>query len=496
MPAHAVIIGAGFGGLAAAIRLRARGFAVTVLEQLDKPGGKAYAFSREGFFFDAGPTVVTAPHFLEELWELADERMSDHVDLRHVHPLYRIRFHDGTTFDYQSDHESMLAEVTRVAPEDVAGYERYIALSGKIFDMGFGLIDQPFDSIGSMLRILPALIRLQSYRRVYSVVARHVRSEKIRQVLSFHTLLVGGNPFTTTSIYCLISHVEQAWGVRYPRGGIGALVSALSDLLERMGGRIRLNSRAAEILVESRTARGVRLESGEVIPADLVVSNADSTWTYRHLVPAVARRRWTDRKLSRCKQSMSCFLWYFGTRRQYPDLAQHTILLGPRYRELLDDIFTRKHLADDLSLYLHRATAGDPDMAPPGCDSFYALAPVPDLDSETDWVAQAEPYRQRIERVLADTILPDLQTEVQVSSVTTPQDFQDRMACTRGACFGLQPILTQSAYFRPHNRSEDIDRLYLVGAGTHPGAGLPGVLASAKVLDKVVPDPVSFRGEP
>jgi phytoene desaturase len=307
-------------------------------------------------------------------------------------------------------------------------------------------------------------------------------------VLTFQSLLVGGNPFATTSVYCLIAFLERRWGVHFAMGGTGSLVKGLVGLIEGQGGSVRCGHAVAEITVRDGAASGVRLQSGALLPADVVVCNADSAWAYRHLLPAVLRKRWTDRRIERARYSMSLFVWYFGTRCQYPEVAHHTIALGPRYRGLLDDIFERHHLAEDFSLYLHRPTATDPSLAPPGCDTFYVLSPVPHLQGGVDWQTQAEPYRRAIERRLADTLLPGLPQQIATSMLLTPQDFQDRLSSFRGAAFGLEPVLSQSAWFRPHNRSEEVERLYLVGAGTHPGAGLPGVLSSARVLDTVVPD--------
>ena len=491
-PPHAVVIGSGFGGLAAAVRLGARGYRVTVLEKLDAPGGRAFVHRQDGFTFDAGPTVITAPFMLEELWALCGRRLSDDVDLRPVAPFYRIRFDDGECFDYSGDAAAMRAEVARLAPDDVAGYERFLKASEAIFKVGFEQLgDQPFDSWTDMARVLPDLLKLEGYRTVYSLACKHVRDARLRVVLTFQSLLVGGNPFSTTSVYCLIAFLERRWGVHFPMGGTGAIVTGLVKLIEGQGGSVRCNHGVAQIMVEGtgRQARasGVRLDSGETIGADVVVSNADSAWTYRHLVAPEHRTRWTDRRIERARYSMSLFVWYFGTKRTYPDVAHHTIALGPRYRELLTDIFDRKVLADDFSLYLHRPTATDPSLAPPGCDAFYVLSPVPHLQSGTDWAAQAEPYRLTIQQRLQETLLPGLADAIVTSRLLTPQDFQDRLSSFRGAAFSLEPVLTQSAWFRPHNRSEELQGLYLVGAGTHPGAGLPGVLSSARVLDSVVP---------
>lgn len=486
------MIGSGFGGLAAAVRLGARGYRVTVLEKLDAPGGRAYVHRQDGFTFDAGPTVITAPFLFEELWALCGRRMADDIDLRPVAPYYRIRFDDGECFDYSGDAAAMRAEVARLAPADVAGYERFLKASEAIFKVGFEQLGHvPFDSWADMARVLPELLKLEGYRSVYSLACKHVTDARLRVVLTFQSLLVGGNPFSTTSVYCLIAFLERRWGVHFPMGGTGSLVKGLVSLIEGQGGAVRCNRGVAQITVKTDgrkpRASGVLLENGETIAADVVVSNADSAWTYRHLVAPEHRKRWTDRRIERARYSMSLFVWYFGTKRQYPDVAHHTIALGPRYRELLTDIFDRKHLADDFSLYLHRPTATDPSLAPPGCDAFYVLSPVPHLQSGTDWAARAEPYRRAIAQRLQATLLPGLADEIVSSRLLTPQDFQDRLSSFRGAAFSLEPVLTQSAWFRPHNRSEELAGLYLVGAGTHPGAGLPGVLSSARVLDTVVP---------
>jgi phytoene desaturase len=483
----AVVIGSGFGGLAAAVRLAARGWKVTVLERHDQPGGRARVFRQDGFIFDAGPTVITAPFLFDELWELCGRRMADDVDLRPVRPFYRVRFHDGQTVDYSGDAAAMRLQIATIAPDDVAGYERFIAMSGRIFDVGFErLAHVPFGSWMSMARVVPEMVRLESYRTVYGMVSKFVRSEKVRQLLSFHPLLVGGNPFTTTSIYSLIPHLERKWGVHFPMGGTGALVHGLVGLLEGQGGRIRYGETVEEILVEGGQVRGVRCASGLAVPADIVVSNADSAFTYRRLLPAEHRRRWTDARLERARYSMSLFVWYFGTSRTYPDVAHHSILLGPRYRELLRDIFERHVLAPDFSLYLHRPTATDPSLAPPGCDGFYVLSPVPHLDAKIDWSSRGEIYRRAIEAHLDATVLPGLSRHLVTSRCMTPQHFHTDLLSERGAAFGLEPVLTQSAYFRPHNASEEVRGLFLVGAGTHPGAGVPGVLSSARVLDRLV----------
>jgi phytoene desaturase len=340
-----------------------------------------------------------------------------------------------------------------------------------------------------LFKAAPDLLRLGGYRSVYSEVSRYFRSDKLRILFSFHPLLIGGNPFTTTAYYCLIAHLERTYGVHYAEGGMGALVRGIVGLIERQGGRVRCNAEVSEVLVERGRARGVRLADGEVLESDIVVSNADAAWTYGKLLARHPRRRWTDAKLARARYSMSLFVWYFGTRRRYDDVYHHTMVLGPRYKPLLDDIFKHKVLAEDFSLYLHRPSASDSTLAPPGCDSFYVLAPVPHLQSGTDWRTHAEPYRAAVERRLESTVLPGLSQSIATSHMLTPLDFRDRLSSMNGAAFAMEPQLFQSAWFRPHNRSEEVEGLYLVGAGTHPGAGLPGVLSSARILDKIVPPP-------
>lgn len=487
----AVVIGSGFGGLAAAIRLGARGYDVTVCEKLDAPGGRAYVYRQDGFTFDAGPTIVTAPFLLEELWELCGRRMSEDIELREISPYYRIRFDDGSHFDYSGDHEAMKAEIARFNPGDIAGYEKFLAASADLYAVGFDeLMHVSFDSIGKMIRVLPELIRAQFYRSVHGLVSRYISHPKLRMVFSFHPLLVGGNPFTATAVYALIAQLERRHGVHFAMGGTGRIVQGLAKLIESQGGQILCNTAVSRITVEDGRATGVELDGGERLEADIVVSNADSAATYRRLIPAEHRKRWTDRKLARSRYSMSLFVWYFGTDRMYEEVPHHMILLGPRYRELLDDIFHKKTLAEDFSLYLHRPTATDTSLAPDGCDAFYVLSPVPHLDSGVDWSEKGEVYRSAIEGALAATVLPELGEHLVTSRLLTPVDFRDRLFSEKGAAFGLEPVLTQTAWFRPNNRSEELEGLYLVGAGTHPGAGMPGVISSAKVLDQVVPDPV------
>jgi phytoene desaturase len=489
---HAIVIGSGFGGLAAAIRLGARGYRVTVLEQLDAPGGRAYVFRQDGFTFDAGPTIITAPFLLEDLWRLCNRRFSDDVELRALQPFYRIRFHDGSWLDCSDDERDMQQQIDRLAPGDFPGYQNFLRASEAIFDVAFQqLAHKSFESWKDMLRLVPQLVRLRSYRNIYSLVSSFVKSPKLRFALSFHPLFVGGNPFTTTSIYGLIAFLERRWGVHFAMGGTGRIVTGMAKLIEGQGGTIRYNARVTRICTIGQRATGVALNSGERLDSDIVVSNADFAITYRDLLPDT-RRRWSNEKISGAQYSMSLFVWYFGTSKQFADVPHHTILVGPRYRELLEDIFERKVLAEDFSLYLHRPTATDPSLAPAGCDAFYVLSPVPHLQSGTDWQAMSDRYRQAIAKHLDATVLPGFERFIVTSRVMTPLDFRDRLSAEHGAAFSLAPSLLQSAWFRPHNRSEDIENLFLVGAGTHPGAGVPGVLSSARVLDTVVPDAEHF----
>lgn len=482
---HAVVIGSGFGGLAAAVRLGARGYRVTVIERLDAPGGRAYVHRQDGFTFDAGPTIITAPFLFEELWSMCGRSLSDDVELRAIDPFYDLVFADG---ERMSCGTALRDEIARIAPADLAGYDRFMKRSEEIYRVGFEQLGAaPFHSWTEMLRVAPDLLRLGGLQSVYGLVSRYVRDPRVRIALSFHPLFVGGNPFSTTAVYCLISYLERRHGVHFAMGGTGALVQGLVKLIRGQGGVVRCGAEVAEITVDDGAANGVRLATGEVIRADIVISNADSAHTYAALVPAAARKTWTDRRLASARYSMSLFVWYFGTRRRYPSVPHHTIVLGPRYRGLIEDIFTHKQLAPDMSLYLHRPTATDPTLAPQGCDGFYVLSPVPHLDADIDWRLEAEPYRRRVELRLSETLLPGLADEIVTSRVMTPLDFRDQLCAPKGAAFGLEPILTQSAWFRPHNKSGDIKGLYLVGAGTHPGAGVPGVLSSARVLDSVVP---------
>lgn len=483
-----VVIGAGFGGLAAAIRLRAQGHEVTILEKLERPGGRARVFQQDGFTFDAGPTIVTAPWLIDDLFALGDRKTADYVKMVPLDPYYNVRFEDGSVFHYNGKHDDIVRQIRQFNPPDVAGYEKFARTTVDIFQTGFGLIDRPFLRFSDMLRVAPDLIRLQSYRSVAGYVNRHIKDERLQQVFSFHPLLVGGNPFQTTSIYALIHHLEKEWGVWFAMGGTGALVRALAELFQEMGGTLRCDSEVQEIVVQdgSRRATGVRLMDGQVFPADAVVSNGDVANTYMRLVQPRHRPVNTDRRMRRRRYSMSLVVIYFGTNRQYDNIAHHEILMGPRYRGLLDDIFKRKHLSGDFSLYLHRPTATDPSLAPPGCDCWYVLSPVPHLGSGTDWNEVGPSYRDAVMGYLEERYLPGLSKHLVTERMVTPLYFRDELNSHLGSAFAVEPILTQSAWFRPHNVSEDITNLYFAGAGTHPGAGLPGVISSGKIVADLI----------
>lgn len=492
--ARAVVIGSGFGGLAAAVRLRARGYAVTLVEALDQPGGRARVFRQDGFTFDAGPTVITAPYLLDELFALVGRDMRDYFELLPVDPFYRILFHDGSSFDYVGDDERLFAQIAAFNPRDVDGYRQLMRKAQQIFEVGYvQLADQPFSRPADMLRVLPQMVRLGSHRSVYDVVSSYIRDDRLRQAFSFEPLLVGGDPFRTTSIYLLIHWLERKWGVHFARGGTTAIVHALVRLLGELGVDVRMSCPVARIDVVNGRATGVTLESGEVLRADVVVSNADPTRVYATLVDAAHRRRHTARRLQRVKQSMGLFVGYFGTSVQYPGLAHHTIVLGPRYRGLLDDIFRRRVLADDFSLYMHAPTRTDATLAPPGHEAFYVLSPVPNNRSGVDWSVQRDEYFDRIMQELERRLIPGARAHMVTSHMLTPHEFEHDLRSADGSAFGPEPVLLQSAYFRFHNVSEDVQGLFFVGAGTHPGGGIPGVLQSARVLDRVVPQPADHK---
>lgn len=495
MSERAIVIGSGFGGLAAAVRLRALGYEVTVLEAGSQAGGRARVFERDGFTFDAGPTVVTAPYLFDELFEALGRRREDYVEFVPVDPFYRCSFPDGSSFDYVGDEERLLAQIEQLSPRDVDGYRKMVKHAERIFDVGYTeLADAPFTRVSDMLRIIPDLGRLSAYRSVYSLVSSYIRDPRLRQVFTFEPLLIGGNPMKAPGIYLLIHYLERKWGVHYAKGGTGAIVRGLLELLEEAGVQIRFNSPVERIETSNGKATGVLLSDGRTLNADLVVSNADPTVVYGKMLDENVLRKNRPKKVLSKKQSMSLFVGYFGTKKRYSETKHHTIVLGPRYEELLRDIFDRRVLAKDFSLYLHRPGATDPAMAPAGQDAFYVLSPVPNQLSGLDWQKEAEPYFDSILEELENRELPGLRDNIVTKFSVDPRYFESELRSHQGAAFGLEPIMTQSAYFRYHNASPDVAGLYFVGASTHPGAGMPGVLCSAKVLEKVVARPSETSG--
>jgi phytoene desaturase len=484
----AAVVGSGFGGLAAAIRLQTAGIQSVLFEARDKPGGRAYVYEQDGFVFDAGPTVITAPHCIEELFQIAGRRMQDYVELLPVEPFYRLIWSDGDQLDYDGDSESMLRQIGARNPADALGYERFVEYSRRVFAKGYEeLAATPFLRFVDMLKVAPELAMLRADRSVYATVARFIQDEHVRQALSFHSLLVGGNPFDTSAIYTLIHYLERKWGVFFPRGGTGALVQALVRLYQELGGEIRLSTPVEHIQVrthEDRTVHVVESKHGSEA-FDMVISNADLHHTYARLYANDARAERTRQKLERADWSMSLFVLYFGTDRTY-DVAHHSVVFGPRYEALLSEIFSGHELPDDFSLYLHAPSVTDPSLAPPGCGAFYVLSPVPHLgNAPIDWAKEAPAYADKILASL-ERLMPDLRRHVITKRWFTPADFESELNAFHGSAFSVAPKLTQSAWFRPHNRDPKIPGLYIVGAGTHPGAGLPGVINSAKATLSVI----------
>jgi phytoene desaturase len=486
-----VVIGSGFGGISAAVRLQAQGHDVTIVEKLDKPGGRAYVFEREGYQFDAGPTIITAPWMIDDIFASAGARTSDYVQIVPIDPYYNVRFEDGSVFHYNGERDQVLSEIRRFNPDDIAGYERFFAETEKVFAAGMSLVDQPFSTVGSMLKVAPQLALLQAQRSVAGFVFKYIKDPRLQQVFSFHPLLIGGNPFQASCLYTLVHTLEQKWGVHFAMGGTGALVRGLMSCFTNIGGSVRLNAEVREIVVDPATRKttGVLLMNGERISADAVVCNGDVAQSTMTLVKPEFRRKSTDAKLKKMDYSMGLYVSYFGTRDtrgMWPDIAHHEILMGPRYKGLLSDIFDRKHLADDFSLYLHRPTVTDPSLAPSGGDAWYVLSPVPHLGGDTDWAAVHQRYTDRILDYLDSRYMPGLRERIVVEHHVDPRYFRDTLNTHLGSAFSVEPTLFQSAYMRPHNQSQDIPNLYFAGAGTHPGAGLPGVMGSGKIVADMI----------
>ncbi|MEO0937424.1 MAG: phytoene desaturase [Pseudomonadota bacterium] len=493
--AHAVVVGAGLGGLAAAMRLGAKGYRVTVIDKLDVPGGRGSAIWQDGHRFDLGPTIVTVPQLYRDLWSACGRDFDADVALKPLDPFYEIRWPDGTIFTAQQDTEAMRREVAKIEPRDVAGFDRFLKDSEARYAFGFeDLGRRSMHKLWDLVKVLPRFGVLRADRSVYAHAARRFSNDKLRMAFSFHPLFIGGDPLHVTSMYILVSYLEKQYGVHYAMGGLAGMAQAMAKVVEAQGGTLLMGTEVDEIVIRAGRATGVRLSSGLEMGADVVVSNADSGHTYDKLLRNHTKRRWTQAKLARTRYSMSLFVWYFGTkgtRGDWKDVGHHTILNGPRYKGLLKDIFIKGKLADDMSLYVHRPSVTDPSVAPEGDDTFYVLSPVPHLGhGGVDWKTEEARYKARVLKVLEEQLLPGLGSKISTQQVFTPETFRDRYLSPHGAGFSIEPRILQSAWFRPHNVSEEAEGLYLAGAGTHPGAGVPGVISTAEVLAQLVPHPV------
>lgn len=484
----AIVIGGGFGGLATAIRLQAAGQAVTLVEARDRLGGRAYQLKQDGFTFDMGPSLITAPHLLEDIWRAAGRSLQEDIALVPLSPYYRIYFHDGRYFDYWGTPAEDEAEIAKFEPRDVQGYRTFLAATERIYQRAFAdLADQPFLTLGGFLGVAPELVRLGAQRSVYSYVSHYFRNPQLRMVFSFHPLFIGGNPFRASAIYSIVPYLERLGGVHFTPGGMYSLIEAMECLFRTLGGKVRCGMPVEHILLHERRATGVRLEDGTALQADVIIANSDVATTYLNLLPASARQRTVTRRLTNYHYSMSCYLLYLGINRKYAHLRHHTIIMPDRYRELIHEIFDGQGVPDDLALYLHVPTKTDPSMAPLDCESLYVLAPVPNLAHGIDWAQEAPAFRDKIIHFLEQEAgLEGLEASIVTEHAFTPLDFASELRSYLGAAFSIEPTLFQSAYFRPHNRSNDIDGLYFVGAGTHPGAGIPGVLLSANITSCLV----------
>lgn len=493
---RAVVVGAGFGGIALAIRLQRAGIQTILVEKRDKPGGRAYVWHDQGFTFDAGPTVITDPACLEELFEGTGRSLSDYAELMPVDPFYRLCWEDGASFDYNNDQEAMERQIAAFNPADVEGYDKFHQYSEELYQEGYVKLGAvPFQSFWSMIRAAPELARLESWNSVHAMVARYIKDPHLQQAFSFHTLLVGGDPFKTSSVYALIHALERRGGVWFARGGTGALIAGLVKGFEDLGGTVMLNAPVASIQIENGRATGVVLEDGQALSADMVASNADVVHTYDKLLKTTPRGKAKAKSLKSKRFSMSLFVLHFGLSTPQPQLAHHTICFGARYRELIAEIFKGPDLPEDFSLYLHNPCATDPGMAPEGMSSHYVLSPVPHLGAaDIDWEVQGPLYRDKILDYLEERYIPNLKRDLVTSRIYTPFDFRDDLHAHMGSAFSLEPILTQSAWFRTHNRDDVIENLYVVGAGTHPGAGIPGVVGSAKATAGLMLEQAGLAG--
>ena len=482
-----IVIGSGFGGIAAALRMKAKGYAVTLIEKHPDLGGRARVFKKEGFTFDAGPTVITAPNLLEELFALFNKNISDYVKIIPLKLWYRFIFDDKSSFDYSGDEELMKKEIEKYAIDDFVGYQKLVKLTEKIFDKGFTeLSSKPFNNISFMLKQVPALLKLKSYKSVYELISTYISDNKLRKIFSMHPLLVGGNPFTTTSIYTLILFLEKKWGIHYSLGGTGNLVKAFERLMKEEKIEIIKNSSVTELTNLNNEIVSVTVNNKDVLKADYIICNSDPPNVYKNLIKPNNYGFLFNKKIERMNYSMGLFVYYFGSKKQYNDVAHHTICFGKSYKDHLNKIFEKKELSEDISYYLHRPTATDPSMAPPGQDCFYVLVPVPNNLSNINWHKEGEKFKQLIINKMSEQILPNLRENITADFYVTPDYFENDLSTLHGSGFSIQPKFTQSAYFRFHNKSEIFNNLYFVGAGTHPGAGIPGVISSAKVLDELL----------
>ena len=487
MNKKSIIIGSGFGGIAAALRLRAKNHQVTIIEKHPNLGGRARVFKKNGFTFDGGPTVITAPYLINELFELFSKNPKDYINIIPLNTWYRFIFDDGLNFDYSGNENEMKNQIEKINKNDVKGYEDLVKFTKKIFDKGFTeLSNIPFDKPTTMIKQLPALLKLKSYKSVYSLVSSYVKNEKLRRILSMHPLLVGGNPFTTTSIYGLILYLEKKWGIHYSMGGTGNIINALEKLMKEENIEVIKGHEVINIISSNNKIQGVKLDNKKEINADNVICNADPSTVYEKLLNQNKFDFFFKWKSKRMEYSMGLFVYYFGTKKKYNDIEHHTIKFGNKYKEHLDDIFEKKKLNTDISYYLHRPSATDKSMAPEGHDCFYVLVPVPNNQSKVDWLTEGNKIKNLIIDKMENTLLPNLRENIVEDFYLTPDYFEKELNTKYGSGFSIQPKFTQSAYFRFHNKSEVFDGLYFVGAGTHPGAGVPGVISSAKVLDKIL----------
>ena len=485
---NSIVIGSGFGGIAAALRLRAKGHDVTLIEKHQDLGGIARVFKRNGFTFDGGPTVITAPYLINELFELFKKNPKDYIELSPLKIWYQFIFEDRSKFNYSGNENEMKAQIGELSQEDVQGYEKLVNFTKKIFDKGFTeLADVPFDKPFVMMQQLPALLKLKSYKSVYSLVSSYIKNEKLRRMLSMHPLLVGGNPFTTTSIYGLILYLEKKWGIHYSMGGTGNIIKGFEKLMNEVGIKVIKGNEVKKIISKNTKITGVQLSNDNTINADIVICNADPPAVYEKLLDGNSNNSFLfNWKKKRMEYSMGLFVYYFGTKKIYENVEHHTIKFGNKYKEHLDDIFDKKKLNEDISYYLHRPSATDKSMAPEGNDCFYVLVPVPNNQSGIDWNTEGEKMKSLIINKMEKDLMPNLKENIVEDFYLTPDYFEKDLNTKFGSGFSIQPKFTQSAYFRFHNKSEIYDGLYFVGAGTHPGAGVPGVLSSAKVLDKIL----------